>query len=69
MVAESDIPDRAGSPRSWRREPLVHFVLLGAIAAGLYTLSRPAEAASTRDRIVMTEADVAWLEDSGLTTK
>ena len=51
----------AASPRSWLRDPLLHFVLLGAAAAGLYALSQPAEAAES-NRIVLTEADLAFLE-------
>ncbi len=55
--------------RSWLREPLLHFVLLGAAAAGLYALSQPAEAAESRDRIVLTEADLAWRESSWRQTR
>jgi parvulin-like peptidyl-prolyl isomerase len=43
------------------REPLVHFVLIGAAVFGLYTLMAGADQDETRDRIVITKGRVQQL--------
>lgn len=43
------------------RDPLLLFVLLGAVLGGLYLWTRPAPAPDVDQRIVVTEADLGWL--------
>ena len=51
-------------PRSWLRDPLLHFLVLGIAAATLYLAAdRPSEV-EAREPIVLTEGDIAWLRSS-----
>ncbi|MBW2495403.1 MAG: peptidyl-prolyl cis-trans isomerase, partial [Deltaproteobacteria bacterium] len=46
------------------REPLVHFLLLGAVIYGLYGLTRPAVEADPENRITVTAGEIEWLTGS-----
>ena len=50
--------------KTWYREPLVHFLALGALLFGLYLLVNDDATVETDTRIVVTEADVEWLRQN-----
>jgi peptidyl-prolyl cis-trans isomerase C len=52
----------------WLKEPLIHFLLIGALLFGLYSLLNPQEAEIAENRIVVSSVDVARL-DANLTMK
>ena len=45
----------------WLKEPLLHFLLLGALLFGLYSLLNPEEASFTDNRIVVSAGDIERL--------
>ena len=50
--------------KTWYREPLVHFLALGALLFGLYLLVNDDASVETDTQIVVTEADVEWLRQN-----
>ncbi len=46
---------------SWLKEPLLHFLLLGALLFGLYSLVNPEEASIADNRIVVSAGDIERL--------
>ncbi len=50
--------------KTWYREPLVHFLALGALLFGLYLLVNDDASTETDTQIVVTEADVESLRQS-----
>ncbi len=50
--------------KTWYREPLVHFLALGALLFGLYLLVNDNAAVEANTQIVVTEADVEWLRQN-----
>jgi hypothetical protein len=46
------------------REPLLHFLLLGAVIYGLYALAGPASPDHEPDRITVTAGELEWLASS-----
>ena len=49
---------------TWYREPLVHFLALGALLFGLYLLVNDDASTETDTQIVVTAADVEWLRQN-----
>ena len=45
----------------WLKEPLLHFLLLGALLFGLYSLVNPEEASIADNRIVVSVSDIERL--------
>ncbi len=56
-------PWTAGVQR-WLREPLVHFLLLGAAVYGLYALTADSDEETAGNSIVVTGGEIEWLETS-----
>lgn len=54
--------------KSWLKEPLLHFLLIGALLFGLYTLLNPQETEIAENRIVVSSGDIARL-NANLTKK
>ena len=49
---------------NWKKEPLVHFLLLGALLFGLSALLGDRTAGAEVDRITVTEDDIRWLSSA-----
>jgi peptidyl-prolyl cis-trans isomerase C len=54
--------------KKWLKEPLLHFLLIGALLFGLYSLLNPQEADVAENRIVVSSGDIARL-NANLTKK
>ncbi len=60
-VPGQDLP---GTLRAAIREPLVHFLLLGAAIYALYGLAAPTAEQDTGNRITVSAGEIRWLTDS-----